>query len=181
MRRLAAILLFLPGLALADVAGKPVVMDGDTMLFGEREITLYGVHAPLITQSCGASGKVWSCGWEAALHLERTIGEREVVCVAMPDAGEGGALARCRAAGEDLAGLMIDAGFAIPDAALGGDYAARAQAAAARGEGMWSGPFVDPVAWAEKGGCPCTARKQGMQETAAALAAMREAEEAAAE
>ena len=175
----AAIFLFLPGLALADLAGKPVVMDGDTMLFGEHEVTLYGVHAPLITQSCGATGKVWSCGWEAALRLEQAIGEEEVTCVAVEDAGDDGTqLARCRAAGEDLAGLMIDAGFVVPDEARGGDYAVRAAAAAERGAGIWSGPFVDPVAWADKASCSCATRKQSLQETAAVLRAMREADEA---
>ncbi len=182
MRRLAAtVFLFLPGLALADLAGKPVVMDGDTLLFGEHEVTLYGVHAPLITQSCGATGKVWSCGWEAALQLEQAIGEHEVTCVAAEDAADTGdddtRLARCRAAGEDLAGLMIDAGFVVPDEALGGDYAARAATAAERGAGIWSGPFVDPVAWAEKASCSCAARKQSLQETAAVLKAMREGDE----
>lgn len=198
MRRFAAaICLFLPGLFLpglaadltpADLTGKPVVMDGDTLLFGEHEVTLYGVHAPLITQSCGATGKVWSCGWEAALQLEAAIGEHEVACVAVEDivedAGDASAasdagddatqLARCRAAGEDLAGLMIDAGFVVPDEALGGDYAARAAAAAERGAGIWSGPFVDPAAMAEKASCSCAARKQSLQETAAVLKAMRE-------
>ena len=163
---IAFLLAVVPGIALADVVGKPVVMDGDTMLFGAQEVQLRGVRAPLITQNCGASGEVWSCGWDAALYLERQIGERTVTCVDAGPDEDGTLLARCLVDGRDLAGAMIDAGFAVPDAERGGAYVARSAAAADDERGMWSGPFVDPAVWAERSSCSCGARKKSIAQTA---------------
>ncbi len=173
-RSILAAALLVPTLAFGDLAGEPMVMDGDTLAFDDARIDLYGVHAPTITQSCGGDGEVWSCGWEAALFLEEQIEGRHVVCVETADTTE--PMARCTADGVDLGGLMIDAGLAVRDETLGGDYAEREMAAAEAGRGIWSGPFVDPVVWADRGGCSCAARKKSIAETAERL---REESEAA--
>ena len=170
MKHLLAILaLAFPMTALADLVGDPMVLDGDTMSFGETKVDLFGVHAPTISQTCGESGNVWSCGWEAVLHLEELVGAGDVVCVEVADTGSPTPLARCTVDGVDLAGQMIDAGLAVRDETLGGDYAERELAAATQERGIWAGPFVDPVVWAERNTCSCSARKQAMAETAALL------------
>lgn len=174
-RLLLATALLIPMFAHADYIGKPMVLDGDTMSFDEQRVNLYGVHAPTITQSCGESDAVWSCGWDAALFLEDRIEGKEVVCVEVADVAAEEPLARCTADGVDLAGLMIDAGLAVRDEAHGGEYAEREMAAVESEQGIWSGPFVDPVVWAERGGCSCSARKKSLAETAALLKAQKEA------
>ena len=165
---LAAALLF-PVAAHADFVGKPMVMDGDTVSFGDQRVNLFGVHAPTITQTCGESGAIWSCGWDAVLYLEEQIGERDVVCAVVDGVAAEEPVARCTVEGIDLAGLMIDAGLAVRDETHGGDYAEREAAAVAEGRGIWSGPFIDPVVWAERGGCSCSARKKSVLETAKLL------------
>ena len=170
MKHLLAILaLAVPMTAHADLVGDPMVLDGDTMSFGEKTIDLFGVHAPTISQTCGETGDVWSCGWEATLHLEELVSVGNVVCVEVADSGSATPLARCTANGVDLAGQMIDAGLAVRDETLGDDYAERELAAATQERGIWAGPFVDPVVWAERSTCSCSARKQAMAETAALL------------
>ena len=170
MKHLLAILaLAVPMTAHADLVGDPMVLDGDTMSFGETKVDLFGVHAPTITQTCGESGDVWSCGWEAALHLEELVSAGDVVCVEVADSGSPTPLARCTAGGVDLAGQMIDAGLAVRDEALGDDYTERELVAAREERGIWAGPFIDPVTWAEQSGCACSARKQALAETAALL------------
>ena len=170
MKHLLAILaLAVPMTAHADLIGDPMVLDGDTMSFGEKKVDLFGVHAPSITQTCGESGNVWSCGWEAALHLEELVRAGDVVCVEVADSDSPTPLARCTAGGADLAGQMIDAGLAVRDEALGDDYAERELAAAREERGIWAGPFVDPVQWAESNTCACSARKKALAETAALL------------
>lgn len=166
---LAILALSVPLAAHADLVGNPMVLDGDTMSFGEKKVDLFGVHAPTITQTCGESGNVWSCGWEAALHLEELVDAGEVVCVEVADSGSSTPLARCAVDGVDLAGQMIDAGLAVRDETLGDDYAERELAASRDERGIWAGPFIDPVFWAEKGGCACSARKKALAETAALL------------
>jgi len=176
---LAATLAFAPSLAMAEMTGNPLVMDGDTIQFGEQQVTLYGVHAPMITQSCGEADAVWSCGWDAAIYLEDVIAGAEVTCIGLTEVGENELMmGRCSANGQDLSGVMVEAGFAVPDEEFGGDYAELAVNAEAEGNGIWSGPFVDPVAYAEYGGCSCSARKKAMQDTAALLKTINEADEA---
>ncbi len=175
MKRLfAAMIVLVPGLAFADLTGNPLVMNGDTLQFGEQEVSLYGVHAPMITQTCGEADVVWSCGWDAAMYLEEVIGDSEVVCTDVREVHEDHVMARCSTNGEDLAGIMIDAGLAVADEEMGQDYAPRAMTASNEGVGMWSGPFVDPVTYAESGGCFCSARKKSMMDTANLLKSLKE-------
>ncbi len=185
MKRLLAIasMILLPSLAMAEMTGNPMVMNGDTMQFGEQQVSLYGVHAPMITQTCGETDDVWSCGWDAAIHLEDVIAGREVVCTDLTDIGEVGDegmhyVGRCTAEGDDLSAAMVEAGFAIPDEEMGEAYVASAIAAEEEGIGLWSGPFVDPVTYAQNGGCSCSARKKSMMENAELLEEMRAEEEA---
>jgi len=180
-RLFAAMIVLAPGLAFADISGSPLVMNGDTLQFGDREVSLYGVHAPMITQTCGESDAIWSCGWDAAMYLEEVIGDAEVVCTDVTEMGEDHYLGRCSANGEDLAGLMVDAGLAVADENLGADYSERAMVASNEGMGMWSGPFVAPLTFAEYGGCSCSARKKAMLDNAELLKSMREEDEAAAD
>jgi len=179
-RFLAAAFVLAPGLAFADLAGSPLVMNGDTLQFGDQEVSLYGVHAPMITQTCGESDAVWSCGWDAAMYLEEVIGEAEVVCTDVTEMDEDHYTGRCSANGEDLAGIMVDAGLAVADEDMGEDYASRTMTASDDGVGMWSGPFVDPVVYAEYGGCSCTARKKAMMDTADLIESMNAENEATA-
>jgi hypothetical protein len=89
-------------------------------------------------------------------------------------------MGRCTANGEDLAGIMVDAGLAVADEDIGEDYATRTMTASNDGIGMWSGPFVDPVTYAQYGGCSCSARKNAMMDTAELLKSMNEDDAAAA-
>ena len=180
MRKLLlALLVLAPATAMAEVSGPALVMDGDTVTVAEQEVTLLGIHAPSITQYCGEGEAMWPCGWDAANRLEEIIGGREVACTDLVDDGDGHFTGRCTVEGDDLAGLMVDAGFAVGDATHGADYMERQTVASQAEVGIWSGPFIDPVTWAENADCGCTARKQAMMETAALLKAQREAEEAA--
>ena len=179
-RLLTLLVLLLPGTALADLAGEALVMDADTLMVAEQDIHLAGIHAPNISQYCGEGDAMWPCGWDAANRLEAIIDGREVVCTDVEPLDETHATGRCSVDGEDLAGLMVDEGFAVAAEATGADYMARQQAASEAGAGIWSGPFIDPVTWDKIGDCGCTARKQSMMETAAALKAEREAAAAAA-
>jgi len=180
MRRVfaAALLFLLPAAALAEVSGSALVMDGDTVTVQGQDITLYGIHAPSIVQSCGMDAEIWQCGWDAANRLEAIIANRTVTCTDIVENADGKLVGRCAAEGEDLAGAMIDEGLAVADPETGADYQPRAMAASDQKVGMWSGAFVDPVTWAQIGGCGCSARKKSMMETAALLKAQREAAEA---
>lgn len=181
MRRLLLALLVLTPLAAhADASGKAMVLDGDTVSVDGQDVSLAGIHAPTIAQSCNEGDAVWSCGWDAANRLEAIIDGRDVTCVDVVEFDTNRWEGRCSVDGEDLAGLMIDEGMAVADPDKGAEYQARAQVAADAKVGIWSGPFIDPKTYAQIGNCSCTARKKSMMETAAIIKAQKEADAAAA-
>jgi endonuclease YncB( thermonuclease family) len=181
MRALALVALLLPSVALADVTGPATVADADTLTIEGEEISLYGIDALEITQSCAIDGESWFCGWDAANRLEEVIGDREVVCVAAGEAdAEGVTPYRCMAGEDDLAGVMLDEGFAIVVDDTDDTYREREMAASEAGAGMWAGTFTEPATFRDND-CGCTARKKAMQETAAFLKEQRDAEEAGAD
>jgi hypothetical protein len=48
---LAVVLLLLPSVVVADVTGKPRVVDGDTIHIGKTKIRLHGIDAPEMKQT----------------------------------------------------------------------------------------------------------------------------------
>lgn len=178
MRALAFAVLLLPSLAFAGTSGPATVVDGDTLGLNGQEVSLYGIDALEITQSCSLNDESWFCGWDAANRLEEIVGGRDVTCEEAGADAEGNALYRCMAGEDDLAGLMLDEGFAVTAAETDETYLSREAVASESGAGIWAGIFVPPATYRESGGCGCTARKKAMQETAAVLREQREAEEA---
>jgi endonuclease YncB( thermonuclease family) len=182
MRALAfAALLLLPSAALAEVTGPALVGDADTMTVNGEHVSLYGIDALEITQSCEIDGESWFCGWDAANRLEEVIGERDVTCTPTETANEDGeALYRCMAGDDDLAMILLDEGLAIVAEDTDDLYREHEMAASEAGVGIWAGTFVKPSLHRANEACGCTARKKAMMETAAMLKEKREAEEAAA-
>ena len=80
MRALTIALCLLVAPALADVAGIPNVIDGDTIeVYGQR-IRFHGIDAPESRQLCRLDGKPWQCGKDAANALADKIARRPVTC-----------------------------------------------------------------------------------------------------
>jgi endonuclease YncB( thermonuclease family) len=182
MRTLAfVVLLLLPSAALAEVTGPALVGDADTMTVNGEHVSLYGIDALEITQSCEINDETWFCGWDAANRLEEVIGERDVTCTPADAANDDGeALYRCMAGDDDLAVILLDEGFAVVAEDTDDLYREREMAASEAGAGIWAGTFVQPSLHRANEACGCTARKQAMMETAAMLREKRAAEEAAA-
>jgi endonuclease YncB( thermonuclease family) len=67
---LTLVLIFPMSVAMADVTGKPRIIDGDTLDVGGKPIRLHGIDAPEAKQTCTAGGKTWHCGEEATFKDE---------------------------------------------------------------------------------------------------------------
>ena len=78
---LALLILTLPPPALADITGKPRVVDGDTIHIGETKIRLHGIDAPETRQECtGQDSESYHCGKTATDALRTLFDSQPVRC-----------------------------------------------------------------------------------------------------
>lgn len=149
---LAAFVFFLPLdlAALADISGKPKIIDGDTIEIAGQRIRLHGIDTPEVGQLCEADGKPWHCGQEATLALTKAIGRNLVGCFERDRDRYGRVVAICKIGGSsglDLAKQMVSEGWALAYRYYSMEYVAQEEAAKAVGKGLWRGEFVRPWDW----------------------------------
>ena len=132
--------LLLPIAALADVGGKPVVIDAATLDIAGERVRLDGIEAPGFRETCPAGGDRWHCGMEAASALAFLIARSWVSCVERGRDPQGRLVAACYAGGPggpDLALRLLHAGWARTGPRASDAYrAAEAEARRAR-KGLW--------------------------------------------
>ena len=82
LRCVLALILLLPmSAAMADITGKPRVVDGDTIHINQTKIRLHGIDAPEMKQTCRTSeGKEQLCGQLAKQALKRLVRGQDVTC-----------------------------------------------------------------------------------------------------
>lgn len=152
--------------ARADViASSASVLTADIIVVDGTHVSLRGIRVPGVSQTCGSGEQAWLCGWEAADRLEALIGARPVTCSDIEWHEEGEATALCRAGDDDLAGLMVDEGYAVAEEGTGEPYRQRAMAALESGAGVWPTPGIDPTGWGDDT-CSCSTRKQALMDAA---------------
>ena len=150
MLRLAlALVLLLPmSTAMADITGKPRIVDGDTIHINQTKIRLHGIDAPETKQECyRVDGTPYRCGEAATDALRVLIGADPVRC-------EGGAydrykrlIAVCFTGGVDLNAKMVRRGWALAYRKYSTAYVAEEADAKANKLGLWRGQFVAPWNW----------------------------------
>lgn len=137
--------------ALAEVAGPPRVIDGDTLEVQGVTIHLYAVDAPELGQTCRIGNRPYDCGEIArAALLDLTAGVA-VTCRLVPASAGGrdavGRIGRCDADGYDLSEGMTYTGWALALRQVSERYAAFEDRARAARRGLWRGQFVAPWDW----------------------------------
>ena len=149
MLRLAlALILLLPiSVAMADITGKPRVVDGDTIHIGKTKIRLHGIDAPESKQSCTADGKEWPCGQEATQALVEAISDQPVTCKGDKRDRYKRLLATCYVGSINLNAMMVRNGWALAYRRYSTDYVDAEAAAEKAGMGIWRGEFEKPWEW----------------------------------
>ena len=153
MLRLAlALILLLPiSVAMADITGKPRVVDGDTIHIGKTKIRLHGIDAPEMKQECyRVDGTPYRCGEAATDALRVLIGADPVRC-------EGDTLDRykrliaiCYSGTADLNAEMVRQGWALAYRRYSKDYVSAEKEAQDAKRGIWAGEFEPPWEWRRK-------------------------------
>lgn len=141
-----ALLITLPFPAAAE---DPVrVVDGDGLKIGAVSIRLWGIDAPELEQTCEAEGRETPCGEDARFLLGALVMAGDLRCETKDTDRYGRAVARCFAAGHDLAGEMVRNGYALDWPRYSkGFYADQEAEARENGRGLWAGEFVKPWDW----------------------------------
>ncbi len=125
------------------------VIDGDTFFLKGRTYRLWGIDAPEKDQFCSLESLDYHCGAKARNYLKSLITPAEVKCEAKPRSKkETRTVALCRVNGEDLAQLMVSAGWAVDYEFFSEGYYAREEKAARESKrGLWAGDFQPPKEW----------------------------------
>ncbi len=100
-----------PVVVLADITGKPRIIDGDTLEIAGERIRLHGIDAPESGQTCVADGKRWHCGVEASSALAFKIARGWVTCQGEDRDRYGRVIAVCNAGG--VGGPELNAWLAL--------------------------------------------------------------------
>lgn len=131
-----------------DFVGQASIIDGDTIEIRGQRIRLTGMDAPESRQLChDAAGRPWRCGQQAALALDAMVARRPVVCTVEGTDRYGRVLAVCAVGGRDLAGWMIENGWAVAYYDRLDRHSAAERDARTAGRGIWAGTFQRPEDW----------------------------------
>lgn len=127
--------------ALADIEGKPDILDGMTLRIAGQDIQLFGITAPARDETCPWGRETFPCGFNALNALNYMTAFQWVRCRPVGgDAVPGGTIvARCFLGGRyDIGERMVRSGWATADRDLAPEYVAAEQAARAEGLGLWA-------------------------------------------
>lgn len=136
----------------AEIAGKPRIVDGNTIEIAGQRIRLYGVDAPDERQTCNADGREWRCGQEAGFALARIIETHWTYCYER-DRDLRVVVAVCHLSGPngpDLSAAMVREGWALADRQYATDYVAAEDEARKARAGLWRGEFAAPWDWRQR-------------------------------
>ncbi len=125
----------------ATIEGTPVVVDGSTLMIGDRTVRLYGIAAPAINANKGP---------DARLALDNLIGGQRVTCTEFDRTKDGGSVASCKIGADDVAEKMLQEGLAAvyragfnptaDERALASRYDAAEAEARQKEIGLWTKP-----------------------------------------
>jgi endonuclease YncB( thermonuclease family) len=124
--------------ALAEIRGRPEILDADTFDVGLVRIRLHGIDAPEIGQRCvEPGGGTWDCGAAAVQRLQELVSDGGLVCTGRERDPYGRVIASCTAEGRDIADVLVGEGLAWAYTDYSDDYADEEAAARAAGLGIW--------------------------------------------
>ena len=149
LRLVLALIFLLPmSAAMADVTGKPRVIDGDTVEIAGERIRLNGIDTPEASQTClDETGKRWRCGQEATFALLDLVGNHWITCKGEERDKYDRLIVVCFAGPFDLNAKMVRQGWALAYRKYSTAYVAEEGEAKAKKVGLWRGQFVAPWDW----------------------------------
>ncbi len=131
-----------------ELNGKPRIIDGDSIVIGDKRIRLHGIDTPEAKQTCQRQdGTVYRCGDMATFALAELIEEHWVTCKGDTTDRYGRLIGVCVTGPVDLNAEMVRRGWALAYRRYSTDYVDEENDARAAGRGIWQGRFVPPWEW----------------------------------
>jgi endonuclease YncB( thermonuclease family) len=142
------VLIFPMSIAMADVSGKPRIVDADTIWIGKTKIRLHGIDAPETRQECtDQNGRPYRCGVAATKALKSLVGAREVRCEGETRDRYKRLIAICYANNVNLNAEIVRLGWALAYRRYSRDYISAESEAQVAKRGIWAGAFQKPWKW----------------------------------
>ncbi len=152
MRR-SAVIVFAMAVGLlpasSQTTGIPSVLSSDTIAINGQIHRLFGIDGLELHQFCFVDGQPWACGAAATRALQTLLDIERVTCTPTGEPGAPEVRSVCTISLGDVAGIMIDRGWAVADPAQSDRYEARQGAAREARAGAWQGLFVEPWVYRE--------------------------------
>jgi endonuclease YncB( thermonuclease family) len=131
--------------AVSDWQGTVHVIDGDSLLAGDRQLRLRGIDAPELRQFCDLGKRMWPCGRKAAVNLTALTKGVRVTCTLHGTDRYGRTLADCYARGQNVAEQQLSRGLAITYRPTNARYREVERIASTGRMGIWSGELEQPA------------------------------------
>ena len=140
---LTAVILRLDAIETQTSAGRPVIIDGDSLVLAGVRIRLKGIDAPELGQVCSGPKGAFECGREARAFMRKLVGASQISCEGWQYDKYQRLLAECKAGLKSLNREMAMSGWAVSY----GGYAVEEAAARKAKSGLWAGTFDRPQDW----------------------------------
>lgn len=125
------------------------IWDADSLRAGKLRLRLHGIDAPELRQRCfDDAGQPYNCGQKAKDFLLSILEVgAQIDCHHLDTDRYKRLIVRCFHQGQDIAGQLVRAGWALAYRRYAKDYIAAERHAARSGQGIWQGKFTPPEKW----------------------------------
>jgi endonuclease YncB( thermonuclease family) len=118
-------------------SGKPLIVDGHTIIIDDEIIELDGIHTPGRDQACRRNNVEWPCGMLSAASLLSIVGEQSLWCIERLSISEKRMVATCYMGIKDVGEAQVMEGWAEYEKRNTPKYVREEETARRRGLGMW--------------------------------------------
>ena len=131
-----------------EIAGSPIITDGDTIKIINKRIRLHGIDAPESKQLCKKNSKEYRCGIIATEALVKKINKNQVRCIVQDRLDRYKRyIGVCFLGNIDLNKWMVRNGYAVAYKKYSKKYVASQNLAKNDKVGLWIGTFQMPWEW----------------------------------
>ena len=131
-----------------EIAGSPIITDGDTIKIVNKRIRLHGIDAPESKQLCKKNSKEYRCGIIATEALVKKINKNQVRCIVQDKLDRYKRyIGVCFLGDLNLNKWMVRNGHAVAYRRYSKDYIQDENYAKKNKIGLWSGNFIHPEKW----------------------------------